>query len=120
MTDEIAELDVSETWKEKFRLIEKAGGPTLPNFNSLPFGERLKANFNILAFLLGPIYFIAKGLWRQGVLYFVMAIVLIFILEIAGLGKYGNGIGYGFAAIYAVRANVCYYKKVVLGDVSWL
>ena len=120
MATEISELDVSETWKEKFRLIEKAGGPTLPHFTSLPFGERLKANFNVLAFLLGPIYFIAKGLWRQGVLYFALAIAFVFLFEVAGLGKYANSIGYGFGALYALRANVCYYRKVVLSEVSWL
>lgn len=120
MAIEISELDVSETWKEKFRLIEKAGGPTLPNYKSLSFGERLKANFNALAFLLGPIYFVAKGLWRQGVLYLVLAIAFVVLFEAAGLGKYGNGIGYGFAAIYAMRANVSYYRKVVLAEVSWL
>lgn len=118
--DPIARLDVSESWKRKFKLIEKAGGPDLPNFRDLPFGERFGLNFNILAFIFGPFYFLAKGLWRQAILYFIFAVALVFLLEAIGLGKLSGGVKYGLSAIYALRANISYYKKVVLGDASWL
>jgi hypothetical protein len=41
--DVISGLDVSESWKRKFRLIEKAGGPDLSKFRDLSFGERFRA-----------------------------------------------------------------------------
>lgn len=118
--DPIARLDVSASWKRKFRLIDKAGGPDLPQFRDLPFGERLGVNFNVLGFLFGPFYFLAKGLWRQAVLYFIFALALFFVFEAMGLGKFARSIGYGLAAAYALRANVSYYRKVVLGDAPWL
>ena len=118
--DSISRLGVSESWKCKFRLIEKAGGPDLPHFRDLPFGERFGLNFNVLAFIFGPFYYLAKGLWRQAVLYFVFAVALVLLLEAMGLGKLSRGVGYGFAAAYALRANISYYKKVVLGDTPWL
>ncbi|MDR6992722.1 DUF2628 domain-containing protein [Luteimonas sp. 3794] len=118
--DPIAGLDVSESWKRKFRLIEKAGGPKLPGFRNLRPGERLRVNFNILGFLFGPIYFLIKGLWRQSVVYLICAVTLIVLFEVMGLGELARAMGYGFAALYAVRANVSYYRKVVLGETTWL
>ncbi|MGV8960861.1 MAG: DUF2628 domain-containing protein [Stenotrophomonas sp.] len=118
--DAIAALQISETWKNRFRLIEAAGGPTLPKFKQLPSGERMKIQFNILAFLLGPFYYLAKGLWRQAVLYLILAIACAVLFELLGLGKFARAVGYGFAAVYALRANVSYYKRVVLGEPPWL
>ena len=118
--DRISRLDVSDSWKRKFRLIDKAGGPDLPHFRDLPFGERFTLNFNILAFIFGPFYYVLKGLWRQAILYLIAAIVLIVLFEMAGLGKVARAVGYGFAAIYALRANPSHYKKVVLGESPWL
>lgn len=118
--DSISRLDVSESWKHKFRLIDKAGGPDLPHFRDLPFGERFGLNFNVLAFILGPFYYLAKGLWRQALLYFIFAVALVLLLEAIGLGKLSRGVGYGFGAVYALRANISYYKKIVLSDTPWL
>lgn len=101
-------------------MIDKAGGPELPHLRDLPFGERFGLNFNFLAFIFGPFYYLAKGLRRQAVLYFILTVALILLLEAIGLGKFSRGLGYGFAAVYALRANISYYKKVVLGDTPWL
>lgn len=118
--DSISRLEVSDSWKHKFIFIDKAGGPDLQHFRDLPFGERFGVNFNFLAFIFGPFYYLAKGLWRQTVLYFIFAVALILLLEAVGLGKLSRGIGYGVCAVYALRANISYYKKVVLGDTPWL
>lgn len=118
--DSISRLQVSESWKRKFRLIDEAGGPDLPHFRDLPFGERLGISFNFLAFFFGPFYYLAKGLWRQAVLYLIVAVTLMLLLEAMGLGVLSRGIGFGFAAVYALHANISYYKKVVLGDAPWL
>ena len=119
-SDPISHLDVSESWKRKFRLIDKAGGPDLPNFRDLPFGERFGLNFNILAFIFGPFYYLVKGLWRQAILYFIFTVALVLLLEAIGLGNFSRAVGYGFGAVYALRANISYYKKIVLGETPWL
>lgn len=118
--DPIDGLDVSDSWKRKFRLIEKAGGPTLPGLRDLRPGGRMGVGFNFLGFFFGPIYYLVKGLWRQAFVYLVCAMALAVLMEVMGLGKFARGVGYGLAAVYAMRANVGYYRKVVLGETPWL
>ena len=120
MVDPIARLDVSDKWKDRFRAIERAGGPDLPKFRSLSPAERRGVQFNWIAFFLGPFYFLAKGLWRQTVVYVLLAIACVLIMEAIGLGRFGRAVGYGFAAVYAIRANISYYKKVVLSESPWV
>lgn len=117
--DSISRLEVSESWKRKFRLIDEAGGPDMPHFRDLPFRDRFGLNFNVFAFIFGPFYYLAKGLWRQAVLYFIIAVAILFLLEAMGFGRFSRGVGYGVAAVYALRANISYYKKVVLSDTPW-
>lgn len=122
-TSNIDELPVSDSWKTRFRIIEKAGGVKLPQFKALSFGERMKINFGILAFLFGPFYYLAKGMWKKAITLFALCVVLVVILgallEWAGLGRFANSLGYGVAAIFAVRANLDYYKKMVLKQNGW-
>ncbi len=60
-TQVIDALTVSDGWKRTFHLLVKAGGPRLPNLQALSGGERFKVSFNILGFLFGPFYYLAKG-----------------------------------------------------------
>lgn len=117
--DRIAGLDVSDSWKRRFRLIEQAGGPDLKRFRDLRVGERLRVNINLPGFFFGPIYYLIKGLWRQAVVYFVCAVTLAVLFDLMGLGSVSRAVGSGFAAVYGMRANVSYYRKVVLGDAPW-
>lgn len=91
----------------------------MPHFRGLPFRDRFGLNFNVFAFIFGPFYYLAKGLWRRAVLYFIIAVAILFLLEAMGLGRFSRGVGYGVAAVYALRANISYYKKVVLSDTPW-
>ena len=121
--DAIARLKVSDAWKQKFTLIAKAGGPPLRNIRDLTRGERFKITFNVLAFLFGPFYLLAKGLWRPALaLTAVLLLALValdIVLNLAGARQLGNMLGYGAAAVYGVRANLCYYSKMVLGRKTW-
>lgn len=120
---DIEALPVSNSWKQKFHLLEKAGGPRLPNLKALSAGERFKIVFNILAFLFGPLYYLAKGMWRKALSMFGACFVVIVLigvaLDLVGLGRIANGMGYGAAAVFAIRANIDYYKKMVLGENGW-
>lgn len=120
---DIDALPVSDAWKQKFRLIEKAGGARQPDLKSLSSGERMKIGFNIVAFLFGPVYYLVKGMWRKALSIFGACIVVIVILgvvlDLLGVGRVADALGYGAAAVFAVRANIDYYKKMVLGDNGW-
>lgn len=118
--DTISGLDISEKWKATFRAIETAGGPDLPKFSELSISDRRTIRFNWLAFFLGPFYYLAKGLWRQTIVYVLLAITCVFIMDSIGLGNFSRAVGYGFAAIYAVRANISYYRRLVLGEMPWV
>lgn len=118
--DVIAGLDVSDTWKRRFRLIEKAGGVAMNDFRDLPFGERMSISFNLLAFLFGPLYYLAKGLWRPALAYFVVAVAFIVLMDLAGLDRLARAAGYATSAVYALRANLNYYRRMVLREQAWL
>lgn len=120
MVDLIGRLDVSETWKRRFYIIERAGGADLPNGRHLSFGDRRVVNFNFFAFFFGPFYYLAKGLWRQAILYTLLAVGISLLLELVGMGHATHFLGYGFAAVYAMRANTSYYRKALLDDAPWL
>ncbi|MGY3265538.1 DUF2628 domain-containing protein [Lysobacter sp. HA35] len=113
-------LDVSPKWKARFRAIEKAGGARLTKLRDLDKAERNLVNRNWPAFFFWPVYFPAKGLWRQAISYFLIAMALVFLFELVGLGRYSRVVGYGMGAVAAFRANLGYYKRVVLGQASWL
>jgi hypothetical protein len=122
---DIDSLNVSDRWKAKFRLFEKAGAPGFANLKNLPPEERRRAaaGFNILAFLFGPLYYVAKGMWRKAIALFLVcfavSLVIEFILTLTGYENIGKFMTYGVAAVFAVRANIDYYKKMVLGDNGW-
>ena len=120
---DIDALDVSESWKKRFRLIRRAGGPGMPHAKDLSFGERSRIMFNVLAFLFGPVYYLFKGMWRKALTLFVSVTAVVFvialILELNGLGEYSRSLAYGAAAFFGIRANVDYYKKMVLREDGW-
>jgi hypothetical protein len=120
---DILNLPVSDNWKAKFFLLEKAGGVKMASIKALSTSERMKITFNLVAFLFGPIYYVVKGMWKKGLAIFgaslVVVLVIGFFMELAGLSRFANALGYGAAAFYAIRANVDYYKKMVLKQNGW-
>jgi hypothetical protein len=120
---EIEDLPVSASWKTRFRLIEDAGGVRMARIKDLPFGDRMKVTFNLLAFLFGPFYYLAKGLWRKAITFFALGVVTLTVLSLAlsaaGFDGVSRALGYGLAAVFATRANIDYYKRMVLNDNTW-
>jgi hypothetical protein len=112
-------LKVSDAWKTRFRLIERAGGVKLPNLKALAFGQRMKVMFNVLAFLFGPLYYLAKGLWKKALVLFAICVVVVVVADLVMGDRLGNAIGIATGALFAVRANIDFYKKKVLGDDGW-
>jgi len=117
----ILNLDVSDSWKNKFALIEKAGGVRLQKFNELTSGERMVI-FNVLGALFCFMYYLAKGMWKKAIVLTSISIVLIFIIDaiLESMDMGNSKITYFVSpAIFATRANIDYYKKMVLGDNGW-
>jgi hypothetical protein len=120
----IAALPVSAKWQTRFRAIQRAGGAQMPDLKQLSAAERRAAvSFNILAFLFGPIYYACKGMWKKALTLFLACAVVVIglglVLDHFGYEKIANAMGYGVGALFAVRANIDYYKKMVLGDNGW-
>ncbi len=105
-------------WKSVFDLIKRAGGPKLPDAGKLSFNERIYVYFNIWGFLLGPIYYLAKGMWKKGITLFVVGISIISALIMA-IGQDMAFTNFIIPAIFSSRANIDYYKKIILNDNGW-
>ena len=118
---ETSKAAVSKGWQRKFALVEKAGGVGLPNVKSLSMRERMTLNFNVWGFLLGPIYYIAKGMWKKGLTIFVIAfVVLVVVAVFFGGSKFADNLSTLLGPVlFATQANTDYYKKVVLGINKW-
>ena len=119
MTDQTNYQGVSATWKETFQLIDRAGGVKLPKLRELSSSDRRRIQFNWLAFLFGPFYYLTKGMWRKAITYSAIIFALIFALLALGL-KSSAGFGVAFGIIWAMLANISYYKIKVLGQNPWL
>ena len=122
----IDSLDVSESWKRKFHVMDDLNSIKDPKekkayFKSLSWGERFGQS-NILAFLFSWIYFLIKGMWKPGLTYlgiYAVMLIALLVLNIESDSIYrAAGIGYGVLAM--TRANVLYYTKKVLGKDLWI
>lgn len=118
-TDDLT--SISDSWRKKFELIEKAGGVKMPNKKNLSFGEILKIRFNIFGFIGGAIYYLYKGMWRKGISLAVVSWVAFFVLDAfhraTGLGGITSLFVYNI--IFGSMANIDYYKKIKLSENGW-
>ncbi len=122
----IDELNVGERWKERFRLIEKAGPferGKYRNIAALTSAERRKMSSNALAFLFSGLYYFCKGMPRKGLVFFgggwifaAIVTVLEYIFEFTA----PNPIFWVVpGAVAAMLANRDYYQKMVFGERMW-
>lgn len=113
---------LSPSWVRKFALIEKAGGTKLPDGKNLTTWERMAIQFGFLGFLFGPIYYLVKGMWKKAIVLTLLGLAIIFAV-IAALAMAGidgaTATRFVIPAIFASRATIDYYKKVVLKDDAW-
>jgi len=93
----------------------------MPKARELSFGERRRLIFNIWGFVFGPFYYLAKGMWKKAITLSAVSAVLGFVLEVVVLALHwpDGFLSFIAPAIFATRATVDYYKKMVLGDNGW-
>ncbi len=123
--DNSSELaSVSESWKKKFALIEKAGGPKLPKARDLSSAERNSLIFNWLGALFNGFYYLVKGMWKKAITLTALSVVISLVFDLvfsaAGFPKVATVFSVALpVAIFGTRANIDFYKKVMLGDNGW-
>ncbi|GAB2867445.1 hypothetical protein GCM10027277_40610 [Pseudoduganella ginsengisoli] len=117
---------ISDAWRTRFALLHKAGGAAMPQSIALSMAERAVVRFNVLAFVLGPIYYVAMGMWKKAVTLGLLALALIGVIQmlLAALNLSHSGLAAMAYLIlpvtYAARANIDYFTRIVLHDDSWL
>jgi hypothetical protein len=117
------EREFPKKWANVFFLIDKAGGVKMPFLKEMSRQERSKVRMNWGAFILGPFYYLALGMWRPAVSYLLCMVTFFLVLDHVALTYFGkenlriSGVAAGF--IWGMLANVNYYKMKVLGEKNW-
>ncbi len=119
-------LEISESWKDKFKILEKAGkftGVSYENNKSLSASDRRKIGFNILALLFGSLYYFSKKMHYKaafilgaGFLFSALLTLIETTIDIAI-----PSIIYWVvpAAIVASIANYDYFKFMTKNEIMW-
>lgn len=112
----------SPKWQFRFDFFNAHGAPSSPGFKAaykaLPFGQKIKVNFNFFALFFGCIYLFILGMWRKALtivgLTVVLAVVLAFVPDVVG-----RGLAFAWSLLIALTTNYNYYLEQVKGDTSW-
>ncbi len=109
-------------WQFRFGFYDQHGAPSTPTykaaFKAATFGQRFKLSGNIPAFLFSWIYFLCKGMWRKGLSWLGIWVLLILIAAMLPQAL-GRGLGIGFSALCSISANYAYYLHRIKGSTSW-
>jgi hypothetical protein len=115
----IESLDVKDVWKNRFKLFERIGWnegmwKNYWNFKQLSMNERFVMSFNWLAFLFGPFYYFAKGMWQKALMIIGAWFLLVLLFSI--LGYEGMLFQFVIPAWCGAMANYDYYQFKVRGN----
>lgn len=117
-----------EKWRQRFAVIEKAGGEHVrwwrwPEGKQLTGREKRLITSNLWAFVFGPFYYLYLGMWRKAITLSLLALAIDAILSVAGdaLGvPVDRFLWVVSAIIFRQCANVDYYRKAVLKRREWM
>ena len=102
-------------WQKRFAFFDAYGLPggtpeAKAAFRALTFGQRVRLTSNIWAFVFGPFYFYAKGMWRKATTLLVALVGIGALLAALPVGdSVARAIGFGLAAGVMTTANFAYY-----------
>ena len=129
---DIDALDVSDKWKSCFKAIRALGGPAMPLQKTLPKEQRKEllkqatpgVGSFVLAFVFGFFYYVAKGMWKKGLVLLAIVIPIIVVLStilyMIGAVALANATRFIGGVIFGMMAPRDFYAKKVLGDDGWL
>lgn len=89
-------------------------------YRALPLGTRMRVGANLMAFMFGPLYFFALGMWRKGVTLLAAGVVLGVVCTLGDVPEsVGTPLSMAIAAIAMTTANYAYFLHVRIGSRSW-
>lgn len=114
--------DLSAYWRLKFDFYDRYGTRFTPDAvaaaQARPLATKMRSVINLPALFFGPIYFVAKGMWRKAITLTLFNVALGVVLYLAfpplGFSELtSNG------ALYMILAGPAYYRHRVVGSRSW-
>lgn len=113
---------LSPKWQFRFDFFKAHGAPNTPAFKAayktLPFGQKLKINFNFYALFFGCIYLFILGMWRKALT--IIGITVLLMIVVAFLpDAVGRGVGAAWQVLIALTTNYNYFREKTQGDTSW-
>lgn len=112
----------SPKWQFRFNFFEQHGAPNGPGYKpalkALPFGQKVKVNFNFFAFFFTWIYLFVLGLWRKALVALGISIAL-FALSYVVPTAVASGLSVAWGALIAITTNYAFYLDRVKGNTSW-
>jgi len=113
---------LSPKWQFRFNFFDTYGAPNTPAFKAaykeLPFGQKLKVNFNFFALFFGCIYLFILGMWRKALTIIGITVVLMIVLMFLP-DAIGRGVGIAWQLLIALTTNYNYCREKRQGDTSW-
>jgi hypothetical protein len=122
--DEVVD-GLSPRWQERFDFFAEYGAPNgtaaaRSAIRELPWGKRIAITSNFVAFLFGPLYFFAKGMWRKGITVSGASLALaIASIMLPVPPTVANGLSAAVGALAMTSANYAYFLHVTKGSRSW-
>lgn len=119
------DTDLPPMWQKRFAFFRRFGLPrSSPQardaYRALGLSQRMDVSANVLAFVFGPLYFMAKGMWRKGLALLVVEFTVLMVLGILGVSEiWLRAIGVGFSVIATTTANYAYFLQVTQASTSW-
>lgn len=128
MTSEPAsanDTDLARIWQTRFAFFRRFGLPRSSQesreaYRALGLDQRLDISANVLAFVFGPVYFLAKGMWRKGLVLIAVEFAVIFLFGMLGFSEiWLRAIGVGFSILATLIANYSYFLHKTRASTSW-
>jgi len=79
-------IEASAKWQIRFDFLDLHDAPNVPGLRQAlkkrPFKQKIKVNFNFIAFFFGPVYLVFLGLWKRNITLILIIVVVYTALPI--------------------------------------
>ena len=119
------DTDLAEVWQRRFAFFRRFGLPrsgqqSREAYRALGLNQRMEISANFLAFAFGPVYFLAKGMWRKGLVLILVEFAVLFTVGMLGFSEtWLRAIGVGFSILAALTANYGFFLHKARASTSW-
>ncbi|WP_378609125.1 DUF2628 domain-containing protein [Nocardia lasii] len=118
-------------WRQRFEFFDAHGAPAGRPFQQAlrqkSFKERAFWNWNVLAFIFGPFYFLTLGMWRKALTLLALSATVVTLLAMVDFAiRFGNipefiwrAVPFALAGLYGASADYAYYLHTTRNPQSW-